>query len=781
MGPVCCSNSLFAVIASQITQSAGHCRRWLAADRVKLMSAGGRSQPVRGRFGLLPAFRLLLWLAFLNLGITAQAALQFDVFLGYDGIVPEASWFPVVCEIKNDGPTFTATVELSGGAFNQGQATRTVVELPTGTLKRLTLPVFASSRGYTTWDARLLDERGKVRAEQLNLRARKQVSRSTPILGALSRTASGTPPIRQVRASASELQPAAARLLPPIFPDNPLVLEGLACIYLNSERAADLNPRQVDALFGWLNAGGHLVIGLEQPQDVSSSPWLKVLFPCDVKELKNLDQHPELHNWVTSATWRTNANYRTQQANYPRPRRSGLPQPAPVQATDVESVGSDPFKELPVDLTFEAAPMQIAAGRIREGTAILTTPDNVPLIVSAPHGRGRVTALLFSPEREPVRSWKNLDLFWAKMAGVPGALYLSKDFNVAGGFSSDGIFGAMIDTRQVHKLPVGWLLLLLIVYLVVIGPLDQFWLKRIGKPMLTWITFPCYVVVFSLVIYLIGYKLRAGESEWNELHVVDVLRNGERTEMRGRTYSSVYSPANQRYQLASQQKCATLRGEFLGLWGGGQATEKANVLQTGDTFKADIFVPVWTSELYVSDWWHAAPSSPLDATVTPQANGWQVRVDNHTETRLSNVVMVVQEKIFTLGEVASGESKTFAVKPEQGRPLRQYVWDYGAVFQDKVQSRQRAMGSTESGQLEDLPNHSIAASFLSQLPRQQNYGGYDSAFISPPGLDLWPVVESGGSVVLAWASDYSPVKALRQFTPRRSSRYTLWRVSIPAQ
>ena len=48
----------------------------------------------------------------------------------------------------------------------------------------------------------------------------------------------------------------------------------------------------------------------------------------------------------------------------------------------------------------------------------------------------------------------------------------------------------MIDSKQVRKLPVEWLLLLLIVYLVVIGPLDQYWLKRIKRPMLTWITFP---------------------------------------------------------------------------------------------------------------------------------------------------------------------------------------------------------------------------------------------------------------------------------------------------
>ena len=54
----------------------------------------------------------------------------------------------------------------------------------------------------------------------------------------------------------------------------------------------------------------------------------------------------------------------------------------------------------------------------------------------------------------------------------------------------------MIDSRQVRKLPVEWLLLLLVVYLIVIGPFDQWWLKKINRQMLTWITFPTYVVLF---------------------------------------------------------------------------------------------------------------------------------------------------------------------------------------------------------------------------------------------------------------------------------------------
>jgi hypothetical protein len=712
----------------------------------------------------------------------ARAALQFDVFLGYDGTIPEASWFPVVCEVKNDGPSFKGTVEVEAGTYNQGQKRLFEVELPTGTLKRLVIPVFASTRGYSTWDVRLRDERGKIRAEQLGMQARKLLAPATPLVGALSRTPGGAPVLKELPTPNSEMQPTCARLLPSIFPDNPLVLEGLDCLYLNSERASDLTVNQVNAIFAWLNAGGHLIIGIEQPSDVTSSPWLKGLVPCDVKDLRAVAQHAELQEWLSRLPSVTNVAAEAEsQSTAARSidaatrRRYGIGQRLPLPAGTAPAATSL-FENLAMDPTFEASEMQVAVGPLREGTVEIAAGD-LPLMVTSPRGRGRVTTLLFSPEREPARSWKNLPVFWSKLAGVSGGLYASKNLNAQGGWSSDGIFGAMIDSRQVHKLPVGWLLLLLLIYLAVIGPLDQYWLKRLGKPMLTWITFPGYVVVFSLVIYLIGYKLRAGESEWNELHIVDVLSNGERAELRGRTYSSVYSPSNQRYSLGSQQKYATLRGEFAGLWGGGESGEKATILQNGDSFKAEIFVPVWTSELFVSDWWNSV-NLPLTASVSPQGDGWQVRVENLTERKLTNMQVAIAARMVPLGDLPAGQSLTKAVKREDGIPLRTFVWNYGSNFRDAVNYRQRALGASESGQISDLPNTSMAASFLSQLSQTQNY---DYSFIVPPGLDLTPTVERGGAVVLAWASDYSPVKPMYQFSPRRSHRDTLWRMTVQVQ
>jgi hypothetical protein len=381
---------------------------------------------------------------------------------------------------------------------------------------------------------------------------------------------------------------------------------------------------------------------------------------------------------------------------------------------------------------------------------------------------------MFSPEREPVKSWKNLPTFWAKLAEVPGILYVSPDYYQGYGQSADGIFGAMIDSRQVHKLPIGWLLLLLLVYLLVIGPLDQWWLKRIGKPMLTWITFPCYVILFSLLIYFIGYKLRSGEAEFNELHVVDVLRNGDRAELRGRTFASIYSPSNQKYPVESHQKFATLRGEFLGS-SGGQGTEKATVWLSGDNFKAEVFVPVWTSQLYVSDWWQSSPL-PLSVKVEASGDDWQVTVQNQTDRPVKAAQVVIDDWIIPLtGELAAGQTKTIKVRRPDGLAVRDFVQRHATGFQVAVQQRQYAFGESKGGQISDLVNASMAASFVTRLGvGQQGYG----AFVVPPGLDLSRVVEHGNAVLLAWVPDYAPVKPLNQFRPKRTFRHTLWRIPV---
>jgi hypothetical protein len=65
----------------------------------------------------------------------------------------------------------------------------------------------------------------------------------------------------------------------------------------------------------------------------------------------------------------------------------------------------------------------------------------------------------------------------------------------------------------------------------------------------------------------------------------------------------------------------------------------------------------------------------------------------------------------------------------------------------------------------------VAISFISHLP--------DERFITPPGMDLSPLLAQGNAVLLAWESGYSPIKPINQFPTRRSHKDTLWRISTP--
>lgn len=666
----------------------------------------------------------------------ARGALQFDVFLGYEGITREACWVPVVFEIKNDGPSFKGVIELISDPYRRGQTTRLPIELPTGTLKRVVMPTFVSGRYGNVWDARLLDERGKARVEQPTLRPRRQVSWETLVVASLPRTAAGLVTFPPGWGGSEESRPAAVRMQPAIFPDNPIVLQGLDAIYLSSEVAATLSEGQAAALVGWMRAGGHLIVGVEQVSDVTALPWLRAILPCEPRELRVLGEHAALHRWV-----------------------EGEP-----------SVHGG-FTELSKDAAFERAELPVLVGSVRGGTVVVAAQE-VPLVVSAPRNAGRVTALLFSPEREPARSWKHLPWFWARL--LSGSVSLPERSGTARSFgseSADGIFGAMIDTRQVKKLPVGWLLALLGVYLVVIGPFDRWWLRRLGKPMLTWITFPGYVVGFSLLIYFIGHQLRSGETESNELNIVDVLGAGERAEWRGRTYASIYTPRNARFPLESREAFAALRGEF-GAWSGEAGMSRATVWQRGESFAAEVFVPVWTSQLFVSDWWRRAPA-PLEVEVVGEGEHWRVTVRNGTQSALQNIHLAVADRIISLGDMEAGQTRVFRVARLGGMELREFLTRRGGTLFAAAQHRRHAFGLAEGGWITDLPNASIAASFVGKLGAQVG-----PRFIVPAGLDLSGVVERGGAVLLAWADNGAPAPPLNRAPARRGARYTLWRVPV---
>src|SRR5436190_14206938 len=182
---------------------------------------------------------LVLW------QLSSRGAMQFDAFVGYDGTIHEASWFPVTCEILNDGPSFNAIIEITGTSDPR----RVPVELPTNTRKRLIIPVFSSGGRFgSSWTVKLLDSSGRMRQERPDIRP-TVIAWNTILLGAMPRTFGGMPTMPEMKqnrgAGQNEMRPAVARMQSEQFPDNPIALEGLNALYLNSEKMLDFNANQI--------------------------------------------------------------------------------------------------------------------------------------------------------------------------------------------------------------------------------------------------------------------------------------------------------------------------------------------------------------------------------------------------------------------------------------------------------------------------------------------------------------------------------------------------------
>ena len=694
------------------------------------------------------------------------------MFLGYgsgggnDGTIREAAWFPVACEVFNDGPAFDAVFELSSRQVGAGQARRMRIELPTNTRKRFSLPVFAGASRYASWDARLYDSKRRLRGERLDLRA-TDIGWETFVAGGLARSHGGLPVLPQVRGGRPEAQPQVARMTTEQFPDHPLALEGLNILYLSSERALELNVNQVNALLAWVHGGGHLIVAPEQAQDIESLKWLQGLLPVAFGDIRTNRSDGALQEWIRSGAELRRAGPATAAASAsPTPGR-----PAGAAA----SLSVNPYTTLEADPAFESAEFASFSAAVSAGDVVVSL-GGAPLVVNAPRGRGQVTALAFSPEREPFKSWKNRPWFWARLFKLPGETFDAPKQSFYGGWSMDSVIGAMIDTRQVRKLPVEWLLALLVVYLIVIGPLDHWWLKKINRQMLTWITFPIYVALFSLLIYFIGYKLRAGETEWNELHLVDVLPRVSDVELRGRTYASLYSSVNARYKLGGDQPFAALRGEFLGPSGGGQESSRVEAEIVANSFRAEVEVPVWTSLLYVSDWTEPA-AAPLTLDVQEEGGSVRVTARNGLPQTLTSVQLAFRGRLYDLGALGAGETKTTQFRLTTGQALDAFVRRYGQGFAGAAAARRQAFGSTAQARVEASPNHLIAASFVSQLGL---YQGQQRALIYPPGFELSPLIDRGDAVLLAWGAGHRPTSgSMLKHTPPRRAQNTLYRLAVP--
>ena len=134
---------------------------------------------------------------------------------------------------------------------------------------------------------------------------------------------------------------------------------------------------------------------------------------------------------------------------------------------------------------------------------------------------------------------------------------------------------ALDEFTGVRTIPFSLVALLIIFYILLIGPGDYFFLRKIVRRMeWTWLSFPIIVVAVSGAAYVLAYYLKGDQLRVNQADLVDV--DAASGFVRGATWLNIFSPRMETFNLSLQPRLPDGRTDasaqswfaWLGLQGG---------------------------------------------------------------------------------------------------------------------------------------------------------------------------------------------------------------------
>ncbi|MFO0826132.1 MAG: hypothetical protein U0792_23950 [Gemmataceae bacterium] len=273
------------------------------------------------------------------------------------------------------------------------------------------------------------------------------------------------------------------------------------------------------ALLEWMRRGGRLVVTVGgNVALVSQLPALRELLPFDVKGTRAPG--------IVQLSWASRDTSQT--------------------STSTKYLGQK-------GSTFPLANLLPKAERPARVLIPLPEP-NTPLkdIIAgqAAFGLGKITVVGFDLDRAPFTEFPSRPEFWDWVLYEGGANRASGEGKTrpgAGALSEEedeASVALRTHTDTFEGVPVvsfGWVALLIVLYILLIGPVEYYFLKRVlGRLELTWITFPLIVLTVSIVAYFSAYSLKGRDLKINKIDVVDIDPATGR--VYGTTWFTVFSP-----------------------------------------------------------------------------------------------------------------------------------------------------------------------------------------------------------------------------------------------
>jgi hypothetical protein len=363
-------------------------------------------------------------------------------------------------------------------------------------------------------------------------------------------------------------------------------------------------------------------------------------------------------------------------------------------------------------------------GVAQRGGRILSVTANLPLVVRGPYGFGRVTLIAMDVDQKLFSEWPDRGLFWLRALDLrrQRADPATAGLQLGGGtrFAHSGISDLASQLRValeqfpgVKLIPFGWVAFFIFLYILLIGPGDYFFLRKVLKRMeLTWITFPTIVVAVSLAAYYAAYLLKGNDLLVNQVDVIDVDQPDGL--VRGWTWASVFSPQNRDYNLRAiplpldrdapqalpseaGEPRAPAGTEVLMSWFSspedqfgamGSSSRRFSFAAGGYAYQPsggfemleNVRIPIWSTKGITARWFGPGPhlvDSDLQDVGSDRLAG---TVTNRLDTPLEDAILAFGKEVYLLEAVAPGETVRLGAND---RHLSGYLKDLQRKYLDE--------------------------------------------------------------------------------------------------
>ncbi|MDY7011292.1 MAG: hypothetical protein SVV80_11155, partial [Planctomycetota bacterium] len=126
------------------------------------------------------------------------------------------------------------------------------------------------------------------------------------------------------------------------------------------------------------------------------------------------------------------------------------------------------------------------------------------------------------------------------------------DYSFETGLAARGANAVMehlLSIKELRPLSIWWVIGLLTLLAVLIGPVDYLILKRIDRQPMTWVTSAAWIVLFTVGAYYGVQALRAGEIQLRTVSVIDGIEGGRAAW--STIYTGLFAPDSDDYELVN--------------------------------------------------------------------------------------------------------------------------------------------------------------------------------------------------------------------------------------